>query len=186
MAGVDGDARVEAVALDDGTRLAADLLVVATGVRPATGWLERAGVPLRDGVLCDASLRVREVPAAVACGDVLRWPDPRAGGDLRVQHWTHAIESAEFAVASLLLGDAPTPAYRPSLAWWSDQHGVRLQTVGMPRRGDRLAVLDGSLDAPPFLALATVDGRVVGAVAADAPHGIAAVKALVDAEARLR
>ncbi|MGW1783687.1 NAD(P)/FAD-dependent oxidoreductase [Streptomyces sp. NPDC002143] len=50
---------VSAVVLTDGRVLDADLVVVGIGARPAVEWLESSGLPLPDGVLCDADLRVR-------------------------------------------------------------------------------------------------------------------------------
>ena len=52
-----GSQRVEKVYLADGTVLDADVVVVGIGVVPSTDWLEGSGMELRDGVVCDASLR---------------------------------------------------------------------------------------------------------------------------------
>src|ERR1700759_3371747 len=51
-----GDVRVEAVELTDGTRVAADLVVVGMGAHPNTEWLEGSGLRLTGGLACDATL----------------------------------------------------------------------------------------------------------------------------------
>jgi NAD(P)H-nitrite reductase large subunit len=45
----------EAVTLSNGTRLPADLVVAAVGVRPRLGLAERAGLAVDGGVLVDAA-----------------------------------------------------------------------------------------------------------------------------------
>ena len=55
-----------ALALADGGWLAADEIVTAVGVRPATGWLDGSGVRLQNGVAVDAGLRP-------ACPAFTRW-----------------------------------------------------------------------------------------------------------------
>src|SRR5205807_800651 len=45
------------LALSDGTRLAADVVVAGVGVTPAVDWLSGSGVSAADGVLCDGTVR---------------------------------------------------------------------------------------------------------------------------------
>jgi len=54
---VEGESgRVAGVALDDGSVVPADVVVVGIGVAPATQWLEGSGLELRDGIVCDRYL----------------------------------------------------------------------------------------------------------------------------------
>jgi NADPH-dependent 2,4-dienoyl-CoA reductase/sulfur reductase-like enzyme/rhodanese-related sulfurtransferase len=66
----EGDGRVDSVVLDDGSRLACDVVVVGAGVRPRTGLLARAGIALEaDGsVAVDRFARVGGRPDLYACG----------------------------------------------------------------------------------------------------------------------
>ncbi|MEI2421910.1 FAD-dependent oxidoreductase, partial [Arthrospira platensis SPKY2] len=73
------------VVLDSGEVLAADVVVVGIGVRPATGWLEGSGLSLDDGLVADAHLNVG-VPGIYAAGDVVRWPHPLYDGTIRIEH----------------------------------------------------------------------------------------------------
>uniref|UniRef100_UPI0032968AEF FAD-dependent oxidoreductase n=1 Tax=Salmonella enterica TaxID=28901 RepID=UPI0032968AEF len=68
--------RLVGVTLDDGSELDADVVVEAVGSVPNTEWLERNGLDLDDGVLCDNHLRVEGRPDVVAVGDVARFPNP--------------------------------------------------------------------------------------------------------------
>ncbi|MFJ2113921.1 FAD-dependent oxidoreductase [Streptomyces sp. NPDC087850] len=60
-----GAGRVRGVEPADGRVLPAEVVVVGIGVRPNTGWLAVCGLPLDDGVRCDAG-GVTALPRVVA------------------------------------------------------------------------------------------------------------------------
>ncbi|WP_415803574.1 FAD-dependent oxidoreductase, partial [Isoptericola cucumis] len=73
------EAERDTVVLADGTRLAADLVVLATGVRPDTSVFEAAGVACERGaVVVDAHGRT-SVPGVWAVGDATVSTDPVTG-----------------------------------------------------------------------------------------------------------
>lgn len=167
-----GEQRVEAVELDDGTRLPADVVLVAIGAVPETRWLEGLGLDLRDGVVCDAGLGVVGLPDVVAAGDVARWPHPALGGQLvRLEHWSNAGEQAVAAADRLLRGPG-VPAHGPVPSYWSDQFGRRLQGVGMPQLATEVEVVDGDPTQDRFVAEYRDAGRVVAALVAGAPRAL--------------
>lgn len=162
---LEGGERVERLRLSDGSRVAADLVVVGIGVRPETGWLEGSGLALDDGVLCDETCATA-APGVVAAGDVARWRNPLFEEAMRVEHWTNAVEQGEHAARRLLAGAGPgaTP-FAPVPFFWSDQHDVKLQCAGRGRPGDQLRIVHGSTEERRFVALYGRSGRLVGAVA---------------------
>lgn len=163
VAAIEGDARVERVRLADGSAIAADVVIVGIGVRPETAWLEGSGVEVRDGAVCDAHCATA-LPNVVAAGDVARFWNARYGEEMRVEHWTHAVEQAEAAVATLLHGAANSPPYAPVPYVWSDQYDAKLAIAGRPRAGDELRVVDGSIADRKFVAIFGRDGKLTGAV----------------------
>jgi NAD(P)H-nitrite reductase large subunit len=58
-----GDGRVSGVALGEGGPLAADVVLLSTGVRPNTFLAIEAGLAVRKGVVVDDSLRERGAAA---------------------------------------------------------------------------------------------------------------------------
>ena len=161
---VRGDGRVEAVTLDVGVRLAADVVVVAVGAYPVTDWLEGSGVPLDNGVVCDASCAVQGAPGVVAAGDVARWTNPLFGdAPMRIEHWTNAAEQAGAAARTLLHGSGRHTAFSSVPSFWSDHLGTRLQSVGLPLLADRLEVVDGSVQERRFVAVGYRGEEIVGA-----------------------
>ncbi len=70
---------------ESGARLAADLVILAIGVRPETGLAAAAGLPLgpRGGILVDAQMRTAD-PAIWAVGDAVEVCDVVTGQDVIV------------------------------------------------------------------------------------------------------
>ncbi|WP_425357086.1 NAD(P)/FAD-dependent oxidoreductase [Streptomyces inhibens] len=172
VTGLIGDnGRVTAVVLDDGTRLPADVVVVAIGSVPATEWLAGSGLALGDGVLCDITCQA--APRVYAAGDVANWPHPAAGGRVRLEQRTNATQQAITAAKNLLSGPAGAVPYAPIPFGWTDQYGTKIQTCGWCPSDATVEVVDGDpqarkADGDPqahkFVALYKMDGRVVGAL----------------------
>ncbi|MCL1992995.1 MAG: FAD-dependent oxidoreductase [Spirochaetes bacterium] len=78
---------INALKLDDGTRLACDMVILAAGVSPATGFLEGSGIELseRRAVNVDDCLATN-VPGVYAAGDVTGlsgvWPNAQKQGEV--------------------------------------------------------------------------------------------------------
>jgi 3-phenylpropionate/trans-cinnamate dioxygenase ferredoxin reductase component len=178
VAGFEGGDRVEAVLLGDGTRVAADVVVVGIGVRPATDWLEGSGLRIDDGVVCDATCQA--APGIVAAGDVARWPSALYDGEsIRLEHWTNAAEQGAFVGRRLLAGDGAAPTFDPVPFVWSDQYDVKIQVAGSVRGDDRIEVVDGSLAEQRFVAAVGRDGRLVGAVGFSRPRPLMHYRRLI-------
>ncbi|MFW3169319.1 NAD(P)/FAD-dependent oxidoreductase [Geodermatophilus sp. CPCC 206100] len=164
-----GDERVTGVTLTDGSVLPADVVVLGLGTVPATDWLAGSGLDLRDGVVCDERLAARGAEDVFAVGDLARWHHPRYGEDVRVEHWTNAVETAGVVAANL----TGTPTVHDAVPYvWSDQLGARLQVVGRVRPSDEVRVVHGDLDGA-FVALTGDAGRLSAAV------GFGATRALL-------
>ena len=175
----------DGVLLAGGELVEADVVLVGIGVVPATQWLGDSGLQLRDGVVCDETLRALTVdgdPVAgvYAAGDVLRWPNPLFGEEMRVEHWTNAAEQGALAARNLLAeraegvesADPPAP-YAPVPFFWSDQFDVRIQFLGRASPDDRVVVAAGSVEDGKFLALyGRGDGRLHGALGVNAPRWV--------------
>ncbi|MBK3573820.1 FAD-dependent oxidoreductase [Streptomyces sp. MBT65] len=167
--GLSGEARVDAVLLEDGRTVPADTVVVGVGARPCVEWLEGSGVELDNGVKCGADGRT-SLAGVVAVGDCANWYDPRAGSHRRVEHWTGARERPEAAVAALLSwGAVAAEAQRPPY-FWSDQYGVKIQFAGHAAGADSVTVEEGTPGDRSFLAVYRCAGQPVAVLAMNQPR----------------
>ncbi|MFI9365148.1 NAD(P)/FAD-dependent oxidoreductase [Kitasatospora sp. NPDC053057] len=174
--------RAAGVRLADGSELAADAVLMAIGSEPATEWLAGSGVPLADGVACDANCAAG--PGVWAAGDAASWPDPRTGRRRRLEQRTNAGEQALHAARNLLAGpDGARQAYAPVPYLWTDQYGLRVQAFGSPGGADRFELVDGSLADHRFAAACLREGRVTGAVGIGSARALRGLRTQVAAHA---
>jgi NADPH-dependent 2,4-dienoyl-CoA reductase/sulfur reductase-like enzyme len=158
----EGTDRVEALVLDDGTRIDCDLAVVGIGMKPSTDWLGGSGVELGDGVVCDETLAT-SVSGIVAAGDVASWPNPLFSERMRVEHWTNAVEQARHAIGTLLAAPGEAKPFESVPMFWSDQYDIKIQGIGRPRATDELAVVTDA-ESNALVAIFSREGAFVGAV----------------------
>ena len=165
--GVLGTDRVEAVAMADGSRIEADLVVVGIGVVPNTAWLIDSGLHIDNGVVCDSTLCAGP-PGIYAVGDVVRAPNAwLGGGPIRVEHWTAAVEHG-VAVGRNVVDPLAAVPYDSVPFVWSDQYDARIQIAGHPDADDDAEVLIGSATDSSFLAGYRRDGHLSAVMSVNA------------------
>ena len=180
VARVLGSERVEGLELADGSRVAADVVVVGIGSVPNTRWLESSGLELADGVVCDAACRATRAKNVVAVGDVARWPNALFDGEsMRIEHWTNATEQADHAAAALLAGEAEPPPFAPVPFVWSDQFDCKLQIAGVIRSSDDARLVDGSLADRKFVMAFGRGGRLTGVIGMNRPRPVLKLRAQI-------
>lgn len=167
--GLSGESRVDAVLLEDGRSLPADIVVVGVGARPNVEWLEGSGIALDNGVKCGADGRT-SLAGVVAVGDCANWYDPRAGHHRRVEHWTGARERPDAAIATLLAQGAVEPGVPRPPYFWSDQYGVKIQFAGHAAAADSVTVEAGSADGRDVLAVYRRAGDPVAVLGMNQPR----------------
>ncbi|MBK3642042.1 NAD(P)/FAD-dependent oxidoreductase [Streptomyces sp. MBT33] len=167
--GLSGEERVEAVLLEDGRSVPADIVVVGVGARPCVEWLEGSGIALDNGVKCGADGRT-SLAGVVAVGDCANWYDPRAGAHRRVEHWTGARERPDAAVTALLAGGAVEPGVPRPPYFWSDQYGVKIQFAGHAAGADSVTVEAGAVDDRDVLAVYRRAGVPVAVLGMNQPR----------------
>jgi NAD(P)H-nitrite reductase large subunit len=102
------DGRVTGVVLDDGTELAADLVFVATGVRPNVDLARAAGLATGRGLLVDRFLRTSH-PDIYAAGDVVETGDVVTGEGVVSGTWTNAVFMGAAAGENMAGGARESP-----------------------------------------------------------------------------
>lgn len=124
------------VILDDGSRIAAPLVVMGVGVRPSVSLAQSAGLGVDRGVLVDDQLRTSD-PLIWAAGDAARYLDARSNERVRIEHWTVAQRQGQLA-ARAMLGKRIRLDQVPF--FWTTQFGISLRYVGHAEGRDRIDV----------------------------------------------
>jgi NADPH-dependent 2,4-dienoyl-CoA reductase/sulfur reductase-like enzyme len=146
---VESDAgRVSGVRLENGELLAADVVVIAFGAAPATGWLAGSGLRLENGVVCDS--RCRAATGVYAVGDVAAFHHEHLSRSVRLENRTNATEQAAVVAANILGADE---AYTPIPYFWTDQYDIKIQVYGIPAPDMPMTVVDGDPGSGRFVAV---------------------------------
>lgn len=173
--------RVEpgAVVLDDGSRLAADAVVVGIGARPATDWLAGSGIELgaHGDVLADEQLRT-SAPDVYAVGDCASFPSRRYGERLLIHHWDNALQGPR-TVAANVVGPVPT-TYDPVPYFWSEQFGRFVQYAGHHTSADT-TLWRGDPSGAAWTVCWLREGRLVALLAVGRPRDLAQGRRLIEA-----
>ena len=154
--GFESDGPGAVVRLDPDERIAADLVLVATGARANDEIARAAGIACEDGILVDEEART-STPGIYAIGDCTRFPSRRYGRRLRLESVQNAIDQAKAAAGSML--GSPQP-YDPVPWFWSDQYDLKLQMAGLSDGYDDVAIV-GDVAANRFSVEYRRAGRLI-------------------------
>jgi NADPH-dependent 2,4-dienoyl-CoA reductase/sulfur reductase-like enzyme len=181
VTGVLGGSRVAGIALSDGSRIDADVVVVGIGVTPNTDWLERSGLTIDDGIVCNGAGEA--APDVYAAGDVARVANRWHGDAPRIEHWTNAVEQAVHAAENALAGPEASASFSSVPYFWSDQYDRKIQFSGAARPHDEIVIVDGSLADRRLTALFRRGDRLVACLALNQPRALIKYRRLLAAGA---
>ena len=164
-----------AVELDDGSRLECDFVVLGVGVEPRVELAASAGLEIDHGVAVNEYLEA--APGVWAAGDVARYPDPRSGKPVRIEHWVVAERMGQAAARNMVGLRRP---YRDVPFFWSAHYDVTLSYVGHAESWDEI-VVRGSLEDRDATVLLPAGGRVLAVVTVGRDRDSLAAEAAMEA-----
>ncbi len=161
----------------------ADLVVVAAGVKPATGFLQQSGLDLAQGVVVNEYLE-SSVPGIYAAGDVCEGVDWSTG-----EHAVHAIqpvaaETGRIAALNMVGKQTPYPGSMAmnvldTLGLISVSYGQWMGVEG----GDETHLLDES--AYRYIKLQFEADRLVGAITLGMTEHVGVLRGLIQSRVSL-
>jgi len=152
---IEGEARVQALRLADGTRIACDLVVMAVGIRPSVALARAAGLAVNRGIVVDDAMRTSD-PRILAIGECAEHRGQVCG------LVAPTLAMAE-AAAATLAGEEAAYAARPDTAALKVS-GIAVWSAGEIGPADAEAVTLSDEEAGRYRRLWLRDGRLVGAV----------------------
>ena len=129
--------KVSGVTLSDGSMLAADVVILGTGVAPRTELLNEVNAP--DGVQVDEHLQLRD--GVYALGDIAKATNQM--GRMRIEHWRVALQHGLVTAAAILNEDNVDSLAERIPFFWTAQYGKSLRYSGHAATPDK-GILFGS------------------------------------------
>ena len=184
-----GETHVTGATLENGQTLPADIVLMAVGVKPITGFIQGLEREHDGGLKTDAAMRI--APSIFAAGDVAFFPLPH-GDHARIEHWRVAQQQARVAALNMAGGSA---TYDGVPFFWTYHYSKNIEYLGHAEKWDKL-ILHGDPRQQDFVALLCKDGHVAAIVACNheretallieamrAPLTPAAALSIIDAQA---
>lgn len=131
------NSKVSGVTLSDGRTLAADVVILGTGVAPRTELLNEVNAP--DGVQVDENLQLRD--GVYALGDIAKATNQM--GRMRIEHWRVALQHGLVTAAAILNEDNVNSLAERIPFFWTAQYGKSLRYSGHAATPDK-GILFGS------------------------------------------
>ena len=155
----EGTGIVQRVVLESGQEIAADVVVIGSGVQPATGFAASLLKREDGGILADSSLKAAE--DIFVAGDLAVFPESYSGLSTRIEHWRLAQQHGRSA-AKNMLGQSESFAGVPY--FWTNHFGARFDYAGHAEEWDEV-ILQEDEPKPTFIAFYVKDNRVLAASA---------------------
>ncbi|MDO8606455.1 MAG: FAD/NAD(P)-binding oxidoreductase [Phaeospirillum sp.] len=165
-----------AVHLEDGKVLQADLLLVATGVKPVTDWLAGSGVDLDRGVLVDETMRTT-APDVWAAGDVAQATDFHTGKRALIGIIPTAVDQGRIAGQGMA-GDTYQKAYPGGIPVNTYRFFGRVAlSIGQAAASDGVEVSER--EDGGYRRLVMSDNRLIGYASIDEPFDVGIMGELI-------
>ncbi len=172
--------------LGDGSRIAADLIISATGVVPNIGFLRGSGVACDQGVLVDARMATN-VAGVYAAGDVAQSPAFAGGAPIVNMIQPIAADEARIAATNMSGREAASTGSLPinvldTLGLIASSFG-QWQGVPAAEGGDAVEVCDAGRFR--YLRLEFKDDVLIGATSLGLTEHVGVIRGLIQGRVRL-
>ncbi|HSL53740.1 MAG TPA: oxidoreductase C-terminal domain-containing protein, partial [Pyrinomonadaceae bacterium] len=119
--------------------------------------------------------RLRAADGLFAAGDIASFPNPRAGGRLRIEHWRTAQQQGRTAARNMMGGNV---AFDAVPFFWTRQFDTGLLYVGHATAWDEI-IYRGDVASRDFLAFFVKDNGVLAVAGMNRDRELAAAEELL-------
>lgn len=133
---IEGEKKVEKVICEDGSVIAADLVVIGVGVSPNTDLAELAGLQVDGGIVVNEFAQTSD-SNVYAAGDCTNHPSLIYGRNIRLESVQNANDQSRCAAANIC---GKQQVYDTVPWFWSDQYDTKLQMTGLSDGANELVV----------------------------------------------
>jgi NADPH-dependent 2,4-dienoyl-CoA reductase/sulfur reductase-like enzyme len=147
-----------AVVTSSGKVLPCEIVAVAIGVHPETGFLQNSGIDIDGGILVNQHLETNQ-PGIYAAGDVANFYDPISRSRRRSEHWDNALKQGRIAAWNML---GERQSWRTVSYFFSDVFDLTFNVVGDTEQASE-RIVRGSIETKPFSVLYLNNNTLRGA-----------------------
>ncbi|MGB6066614.1 MAG: FAD-dependent oxidoreductase [Desulfomonilaceae bacterium] len=169
----EGNKNVQAIVLENGDRIKADLVIVGVGVRPATEYLHGISLLPDGSVEVDQHFRVAE--DVYAAGDIATFPLPHTGEKVRIEHWRTAQQHGRIVGHNMA---GKKIAYASVPFFWTNQVDLYFRYVGYAKGWDD-AIIQGNVASQEFIAYYVKNDKVYAAAGNNMEKEMTAIELLM-------
>lgn len=173
--GFEGKGKVERVICNDGTILAADLVIVGIGIIPNVEIAQAAGLKVENGIVVDDHARTSD-PDIVAAGDCAYHYNAIYDRWLRLESVQNANDQARVAASTVAGLDK---AYNALPWFWSDQYDLKLQIAGLNQGYEEVLVRGDRTGSRSFAAFYLKNNTVIAVDSVNRPAEFMVGKRLI-------
>ncbi len=150
--------RLVACTFANGEKIEIDTAIIGIGVMPCAEIAKSAGILCDNGITVDEYCRTN-IDDIFAAGDCANHYNSHYDMNLRLESVHNAIEQGKTVAATICGKDKP---YRQAPWFWSDQYGLKIQSVGVGAGHDDYFI-SGDPEEDSFSVLYFSDNRLVAA-----------------------
>lgn len=168
-----GDEKVKSILLKSGHVIEADMVILGTGVVPATDFLQDFDLLSDKSIEVDKNFKTFD--SIYAAGDIATYPDWRTQKPIRIEHWRTAQQQGRVAGMNML---GIAAEYTGVPFFWTTQAGINLRYIGYAHDWDEI-IYDGDVDSEKFIAYYIKDNLIMAAAGIKRDKDMAALSELM-------
>ena len=147
---------INAVLLESGESIAADIVLAGIGAIPNTQLADSIGIDCSNGIKTDQYCRT-SIPNILAVGDCTSSFNALFNQELRLESVPNALAQSKVASSSIVGNEL----FNNEMPWfWSDQYDLKLQMAGLSSGYDECHII-GDIDSAEFIACYGKNGYLI-------------------------